>query len=120
MKIAVTTTGDNLNAELDPRFGRAKKFLIYDTDTKEFYIIDNSQNLNLPQGAGLQAAQNVIGEGVKAVITGHVGPKAFNVLSTTKIDVYLTEAKTVKEAIEAYESGKLEPAKTFDKEGHWI
>ncbi len=120
MKIAITTTGDDLNAPIDPRFGRAKKFLIYDTETKEYTVIDNTQNLNLPQGAGLQAAQTVASNGAKAVITGHVGPKAFNVLSSTKIEIYLTNASTVKEAIDAYEKGELTPAKTFDKEGHWI
>lgn len=120
MKIAITTTGDDLNSEIDPRFGRARKFLIYDTETKEYKVIDNSQNLNLPQGAGLQSAQNVASEGAKAVITGHVGPKAFNILTAAKIPVYLTDLKTVKEAIDAFLAGKLEPAKSFDKEGHWI
>ncbi len=97
-----------------------KKFLIYDTDTGEYKVIDNSQNLNLPQGAGIQSAQNVASEGVKAIITGHVGPKAFNVLTAAKITIYLTDLKTVKQAIDAYKAGELEPAKTFDKEGHWI
>ena len=120
MKIAITTTGDDLNSEIDPRFGRARKFLIYDTETKEYKVIDNSQNLNLPQGAGLQSAQNVASEGAKAVITGHVGPKAFNALTAANINIYLTDLKTVKEAIDAYLAGKLEPAKSFDKEGHWI
>jgi predicted Fe-Mo cluster-binding NifX family protein len=120
MKIALTTTGEDLNAPLDPRFGRAKKFLIYDTETKEYEVVDNTQNLNLPKGAGIQAAQTVASHGVKALITGHCGPKAFNVLQTAKIEIYLTDAKTVKEAIEAFESGKLQPAKTFDVEGHWI
>ncbi len=120
MKIAITTMGEDLNAPLDPRFGRAKKFLIYDTQTKEYEIIDNTQNLNLPKGAGIQAAQNVAGAGVKAVITGHCGPKAFNVLSAAKIDIYLSNAQTVAQAIEEFEQGKLTPAKSFDVEGHWV
>lgn len=120
MKIAITTTGEDLSAEVDPRFGRAKRFLIYDTDTKQFELVDNVQNMNLPQGAGIQAAKTVASQGVKAVITGHVGPKAFNVLNAAKIEIYLTDKKTVKEAIEAYLKGELKPAETFDREGHWI
>jgi len=119
MKIAVTTSGENLAAPLDSRFGRAARFLVYDTDSKEFAIIDNTQNLNAAQGAGIQAAQNVAAAGANAVITGHCGPKAFRVLQAARIAVYNCEAATVLEALDLLEAGHLKPASEADVEGHW-
>ena len=86
MKIAFTTSGQDLAAELDPRFGRAKNFLIYDTETKHFEVIDNQQNLNAAQGAGIQAGQTIVKSGATALVTGHVGPKAYQVLAAAGID----------------------------------
>lgn len=120
MKIAVTTSGDNLAAPFDNRFGRALKFLIYDTETEMFRTIDNAQNLNAAQGAGIQAAQAVAKAGVSGVITGHCGPKAFRALKAAGITIYHTEATTVGDALEHMKQGKLRPADDADVEGHWL
>jgi predicted Fe-Mo cluster-binding NifX family protein len=120
VKVALTTSGDNLNAPLDSRFGRAPKFLIYDLETKIFEIIDNEQNLNAAQGAGIQSAQNIARLGVKALVTGHCGPKAFRVLEAAGINIFNTSAANVKEALELYIAGKLSEAKSSDVEGHWV
>jgi predicted Fe-Mo cluster-binding NifX family protein len=118
VKVALTTSGDNLNAPLDSRFGRAPKFLIYDLEA--FEIIDNAQNLNAAQGAGIQSAQNIARLGAKALVTGHCGPKAFRVLEAASVKIYNTSAATVKEALELYIAGKLAEAKSSDVEGHWV
>jgi predicted Fe-Mo cluster-binding NifX family protein len=120
MKVALTTSGENLNAPLDSRFGRAPKFLIYDLEAKTFEIIDNEQNLNAAQGAGIQSAQNIARLGAKALVTGHCGPKAFRVLEAAGIKIYNTSASTVKEALELYIAGKLGEATSSDVEGHWV
>jgi predicted Fe-Mo cluster-binding NifX family protein len=119
MKIAISSQGDNLKAPIDSRFGRAQSFIIYDTETDTFEHIENTQNLNLPQGAGIQTAQNVANTGAKAVISGHVGPKAFSALSQGGIEMYFASAGTVEEAVEAYKNGLLEKAQDADKPGHW-
>jgi predicted Fe-Mo cluster-binding NifX family protein len=119
MKIALTTSGNDLSAPLDSRFGRAPKFLIYDLEANTFEIVDNEQNLNAAQGAGIQSAQTVARLGVKALITGHCGPKAFVVLRAAEIKIYNTPAATVKEALEQYRSGKLTEAAYADVDGHW-
>jgi len=119
MKIAITTSGNDLNAPLDSRFGRAPKFLIYDLETKTFEVMDNAQNLNAAQGAGIQSAQNIVRQGAKALVTGHCGPKAFRVLESAGIKIFNTSAATVKEALELYLAGKLNEAKSADVEGHW-
>ena len=119
MNIAVTSCGKDLPAPLDSRFGRAAGFLIYDTDTKDVQVIDNAQNLNAAQGAGIQAGQTVVNAGANALITGHCGPKAFRVLQAAGIKVYNCNAATVAEALQQYADGKLQPASEADVEGHW-
>ncbi len=119
MKIAFTASGDDLNAPLDPRFGRALKFLIYDPDAGTVDVIDNQQNLNAAQGAGIQAAEQISRLGAGALVTGHCGPKAFRVLSAAGVKVYNTDAATVAEALERYRSGGLKEASSADVEGHW-
>ena len=81
MKVAFTTSGNDLSATLGNRFGRAARFLIYNLDTNNFTVIDNRQNLNAAQGAGIQSAEAVARSGAKSLVTGHCGPKAFRVLS---------------------------------------
>ncbi|WP_319762340.1 NifB/NifX family molybdenum-iron cluster-binding protein [Maridesulfovibrio sp.] len=119
MKIAISCQGNDLNGEIDPRFGRAKGFLICDTDADTQEYVDNTQNLNAAQGAGIQAAQNVAATGAKAVLTGHVGPKAFTALDKGSIKVYLIEEGTVAKALADFKAGKLEAAADADKPGHW-
>lgn len=119
MKIAFTTSGDDLKASLDPRFGRAAKFLFYDLDAQSFEVVDNTQNLQAAQGAGIQAAQTVAKRGAQALVTGHCGPKAFRVLSAAGIQIYNTDAATVEEALIRYRAGQLKEASGADVEGHW-
>jgi len=119
MKIALSTMGETLESPLDSRFGRAPKFLIYDLESGAFEVVDNQQNLNAAQGAGIQSAETVARLGAKALVTGHCGPKAFRVLLAAGIKVYNTDAPTVAAALELYRSGKLTEAKAADVEGHW-
>ena len=120
MKAAVTSQGRELNSPLDPRFGRAKFFIVADTDTGEFSVADNSQNLNAVQGAGIQAGRNVVELGVEAVITGHVGPKAFATLQAGGVQIYTGATGTVAEAIEQLKAGTLKQSTGADVEGHWV
>lgn len=120
MKIAFTTSGADMGAPLDARFGRAAKFLVYDLDTDTFELLDNQQNLNAAQGAGIQSAQTVVGAGATALVTGHCGPKAFRVLSAAGVKVYTAEAVSVSEALQQYRDGALSPLESADVEGHWV
>ncbi|MFH0702213.1 MAG: NifB/NifX family molybdenum-iron cluster-binding protein [bacterium] len=120
MKIAITSSSKNLESELDLRFGRAIGFIIYDLDGNSYEFIDNKQNLNAMQGAGIQAAQNVINQNVDAVITGHCGPKAFGVLSSVGVKIYTSSESSIKEVIEKFKKGELQEASSADVEGHWM
>jgi predicted Fe-Mo cluster-binding NifX family protein len=119
MKIVFTTSGNDLKAPLDSRFGRAPKFLVYDLDTDTFTVSDNQQNLNAAQGAGIQSAETVARLGANALVTGHCGPKAFRVLRAAGITIFNTDARTVDQALELYRIGELTEAKSADVEGHW-
>ncbi|RJP73978.1 MAG: dinitrogenase iron-molybdenum cofactor biosynthesis protein [Candidatus Zixiibacteriota bacterium] len=119
MKIAITAAGATLDAPLDPRFGRAVNFILYDLDSGKFEVIDNLQNLEAAQGAGIQAAETVARAGADGLITGHCGPKAFRVLAAAGIPVYNTSVATVAQALEEYREGRLVPARSADVEGHW-
>jgi predicted Fe-Mo cluster-binding NifX family protein len=119
MKLAVSSQGGSLQSPLDPRFGRAKYFILLDTETGAFSAVDNSVNLNAAQGAGIQAARRVVELGADALITGHVGPKAFSTLQAGGIRIYAGASGTVAEAIEQFKAGKLEAASSADVEGHW-
>jgi predicted Fe-Mo cluster-binding NifX family protein len=119
MKIAVTATGNTLDAQVDPRFGRAPKFILYDSDSDTFEAVDNTQNLNAVQGAGIQSAETVSRNGAECVITGHCGPKAFRTLGAAGVKVYVNAQGTVAEAIRAFKAGELTLASGPDVEGHW-
>jgi predicted Fe-Mo cluster-binding NifX family protein len=119
MKIVITSEGTSLECPIDPRFGRTKHFLLIDTDTGEFSAHDNAQNLNAIQGAGIQAAQTIARLGALAVLTGHVGPKAFTTLQAANIAIYTGVSGTAKQAIEQFKSGQLELAVKADVQGHW-
>jgi predicted Fe-Mo cluster-binding NifX family protein len=113
VKLALSSSGETLDAPLDPRFGRAPRFLVFDTDTNAIDLVDNRAGLEAAQGAGTQAAEKLAQLGVRGVVTGHCGPKALRVLVQAGIEVYDCDAPTVAEAIEAYRAGKLartEPA----------
>ncbi len=120
MKIAISAQGNSMDSQIDPRFGRARYFVIYESDTSTFSIMDNIQNLNAAQGAGIQTAQNVLNTQADCIITGHCGPKAFRVLSNSKVKLYLKENGTVKEAIDDLLDEKLKLASGADVEGHWM
>jgi len=119
VKVVVTAQGNTLASNLDPRFGRAQHLLLVDTETGEVTAYDNRENRNAAQGAGIQTAQFVARLGAEAVVTGHVGPKAFRTLEAAKIPVYLATQATVAEALEAFRKGRLEAAQGANVEGHW-
>lgn len=119
MKIAITSVEGTLDGMVDERFGRSKKLIIYDSETKNHEVIDNEKNMNSPQGAGIQSAQNVVNAGAKAVISGHLGPNAYRVLQTAGVEVFTASSMTVEQAIQAYEQGKLAKMTGPDVSGHW-
>jgi predicted Fe-Mo cluster-binding NifX family protein len=106
MKIAVTSRGTALDAEVDSRFGRCPYFVIVETDDMSFTAIANS-NVSAGGGAGVQSAQLIADRGSKVVLTGHCGPNAFAALEAAGIEVVTGASGTVREAIKQYSDGLL-------------
>lgn len=109
MKICITSEGKTLESKVDLRFGRCQNFIFFDTDTGSFEAEENLSS-RFQGGAGIQSGQLVAAKGVKAVLTGNVGPNAHQVLTAAGISVFTGVSGTVKEAIDGYKNGKYKPA----------
>jgi predicted Fe-Mo cluster-binding NifX family protein len=107
MKICVTSQGNSLDSEIDPRFGRCEYFLFVDKNSLQFEAIQNP-NIDATGGAGIQSGQLVATKDVEAVLTGNVGPNAFETLKAAGIDVVTGLSGSVKEAIAKYKKGEVE------------
>ncbi len=108
MKVAITALESDLQAQIDTRFGRARYFIIIDTDTMEFEAISND-SAETAHGAGIQSAQLMNSKGVSAVITGHVGPNAYQALTAAGTQIFQTGVCTVAKAVEAFKKKRLQP-----------
>ena len=120
MRIAVSSEGQDLSAKVDPRFGRAKYFIVYDTKTEGFEVVSNDQNFNAAQGAGIQSAQNVARMEVDLVVSGNLGPKAFRALSAAGIKAALWSDGTVAEAVELARNNQIKVSDAANVSGHWM
>jgi predicted Fe-Mo cluster-binding NifX family protein len=107
MRVAITSQGPDLTSPVDPRFGRARYLIVIDTGTGESKALDNARNLSATQGAGIQTVRDVLDEGVEAVLTGHVGPKAQEALKAARVQVFVDTSGTVRDALKQFESGQL-------------
>jgi len=106
MKIAVSSSGKNLDSLIDPRFGRCAYFLLVETDDMSFEVFDN-QSMASGGGAGIQSAQLISSKGAKAVITGNCGPNAVKTLAAAGIEVFLENTGIVREALQKFKNGEL-------------
>ena len=106
MKIAFSTTGDDLYAAVEPKFGRSPKFLVLDTENDSFEVIDNTSK-DAPGGAGIKAAEIVVKAAAEMVITGDCGPKALNALKQSDVKVYSAKDISIKKALEQYRAEQL-------------
>lgn len=109
MKIAISAAGPSIEDLVDPRFGRCTCFLIIDTGTLEFEVIENSSK-NMSGGAGIEAAQRVAGQGVTHVLTGRCGPNAEKVLLAAGIKIVDGCEGKVREAVERFRSEDVSSA----------
>lgn len=120
MKVAISAQGSDVDALIDPRFGRARWFIFADTDDDEWQAHDNDDNLNASGGAGVQAGTTIVEHGAKAVITGNVGPNAHRVLAAAGITIYQAgNGVSVRDALAALRRGELAAVAAPTVQGHW-
>ena len=110
MKIAISSTGPDFESEVDPRFGRCQYFLIVDLNDMSFETVANA-NIGQGSGVGIQSAKVVADKGAKALLTGNVGPNAYQALSAAGLDVITGVSGTVREAAQQYKQGSLKPTR---------
>jgi predicted Fe-Mo cluster-binding NifX family protein len=119
MKIAVTSTGRDLDSPVDPRFGRAAYILIVDTDSMDVEVLDNAENVNAFKGAGIQVATMINDKHADVLLTGYCGPNAFKALEVANIKVASDVSGTVREAVDAFSAGNITFASEPNAQGHW-
>jgi predicted Fe-Mo cluster-binding NifX family protein len=118
MKLAVTSTAPDINAPIDPRFGRASYVLIIDSETLDYQVLDNANNQNKLKGAGIQAGTMINQAGAEVLITGFCGPNAITTLNAANIKVILGASGNVKEAVMAFNEGTMSYSTEPNTEGH--
>jgi predicted Fe-Mo cluster-binding NifX family protein len=118
MKVAVSSTGENLDARLDPRFGRCAYFLVVDPEDMSFEAFEN-ESASQRGGAGIQAAQFIASLGVTVVITGNCGPNAVQTLSAAGIELITGQAGVVKGVVERFKKGNLKPTSAATVDSHF-
>lgn len=106
MKIAISSYGKNINDLLNKRFGRCEFFQIYDTINNKIKVIEND-GLKSEGGAGIAASQQLVDENIDVLLTGNLGPNAFEIIEKAKILVYKSEETSVKDALEKFKNNQL-------------
>lgn len=109
--VAVSAEGPSLTDRVDPRFGRAAGFVLVDVDTMTTRYLDNGQSQAMAHGAGIQTAERLADAGVGVLLTGIVGPKAFQALAAAGVQVEQNlDGLTVDEAVRGYAAGRVPSA----------
>lgn len=106
MKVCISSTGRDLDANLDPRFGRCQVFLFVDTETQETEAVENPAAMS-GGGAGTKAAQLVSERGAEAVLTGNVGPNAYAALEAAGIKIFTGLSGVCREALNSFDQGSV-------------
>jgi predicted Fe-Mo cluster-binding NifX family protein len=109
MKICISSTGKDMNSQIDPRFGRCAYFIIIQTDDMRFEAVENTYK-SLGGGAGIQAANFIHSKDVQTVLTGNCGPNAMNVFSECSIPVITGQAGSINDAVARFKDGGLTPS----------
>jgi predicted Fe-Mo cluster-binding NifX family protein len=117
MKICISACGKDPDSEVDPQFGRCNYFLIIDPDAGSVTSLKNPGS-EASGGAGIRAAEAVVGAGADTLLTGSVGPNSFSVLFEAGIEVYSGVRGTVSSSLREYQSGKLPILKSPNASNH--
>lgn len=118
MKVAISSEGENLESQLDPRFGRCQFFIFIDTDSMDFEAILN-ESADAMGGAGIAAAQNVVNKKAEAVLTGNLGPNAFQTLSAAGIRIITGVSGSVNDVINKFKNGELKESASPNVASHF-
>jgi len=100
-RIAFTAQGGSIEDEIDPRFGRAAFYLIYDPETKSIESLENP-NKDLMQGVGPRSVQFLSENNVEVLFTGQIGPNAQRVLQASNIQTITGVSGKIKDLLKKH------------------
>lgn len=108
MRVCVPSAGPGgLDDRVGEHFGRVPTYTVYDTETGQVEVIDNtSEHMG---GTGLPG-ELLAQVGVDVVICAGLGRRAIDLLSRHGIEVCTGASGTVREAIQAWQEGRLSGA----------
>ena len=107
MRVVISATDDNLDSQVDRRFGRCPWFLFVDTESLEYEAARN-ESADASSGAGTACAQFVLEKGINALISGQAGPNAYEVLKQAGVKIFMAPKDcSVREAIDKYRNNEL-------------
>jgi len=110
MKIAISATGKTTESLLDDFFGRCEYFQIHDTENGEIKILENSGHSS-SGGAGIAASNQLVNENVDVIITGSLGPNAFEIIEKSGIKAFKCPSIVISLVLQKYNKGELEAVK---------
>ena len=122
MRLCISSQGEDLNSFVDPRFGRCQFLLIIEAKKKKAEItkVIKNQNVATARGAGIATSQLAVNEKPDAIITGNIGPNAFQVLQTSDIKIYSgIFGLTIAQTIEKFNAGEIKQAAASTVAGHF-
>lgn len=118
MRICITSQGETLDSSVDPRFGRCSWFILVDPETMDYEAVSNS-NAQAMGGAGIQAGQMMVDKGANVVLTGNMGPNAYQTLQAGGLEIITGVSGLVKEAVEKYKKGELKASDAPNVQSHF-
>lgn len=119
MRIVVPVEQPDLNARVDQRLGRARYFLVVNSEDLSWESFENTQGIDATQGAGIQAARAIVSKSPDVVLAGNCGPKAFHVLEAAGVKVCVGVKGTAAEAVKGFLEGRYVVSEDPNVDGHW-
>lgn len=101
-RVVVTSTGPDLDSEVDLRFGRAQYFIVIQLDSGAITVLSNEDSDKSDKGVGIRSFQRIVDAGVEVIITGRVGQKVMGMMSSSGISAFVVSGGTVREAFDLY------------------
>ncbi len=104
MYYLVSADGDQLESKISKRFGHSRCHLLVKPDTMEIQSVSGDVH-DEPRHGTLRFKE----EDISCVITGNVGPHAFEDIKARGWDLFIIRSVTVEQAVNIVKEGAIKP-----------